>query len=355
MESSSSSDQQGDNTFATSIPILEKCQNHCVLGAYPATTHAALLAILDSLQAWLLAHFRSAIVGFFHYLNLAKSSEEEEGPVSSMMMQSTLHLVQILIQYGDALQSTFMHQTAAQLWTQQQQMAWKQLAPQLFSRLTTHTSVFVKQMLGRWISPLIDTYPHEMIYRVIVGLSSEDPSTQMILQQQADKIRGYSGNDNSATGNVWVVTRRMTEELEKITVLWEETWLHRISTLQLDVMNQWQQIDKVLLDTSSDDVCSSSSKLGIYQSSMQHVIQSVHALMLATIDTSAVKTSHESWFEASFGKSIRRAFELLETPESLETYRKGWDRFQQVGTNMKSENSTLTKAISFFFSRSIDD
>ncbi|SAL94994.1 hypothetical protein, partial, partial [Absidia glauca] len=102
---SSSSDQQGDDAFATSVPILEKCQHHRILGPYPTTVHADLLGILDTLQDWLLTHFRSAIVGFSHYLDLAKSIEEEEGPVSSMMMQSTLYLVQILIQYGDALQS----------------------------------------------------------------------------------------------------------------------------------------------------------------------------------------------------------------------------------------------------------
>ncbi|ORX56229.1 hypothetical protein DM01DRAFT_1406563 [Hesseltinella vesiculosa] len=335
-----------DTKFSTSSVVAEKLKQ--LIPMLSQDTQHLLLEILDRLQSVVLNHLRSAVRGYGQFLNLMDIDQLDDQQHlhrgTSRLTLTTLRLVQILGQFGDVLQDEFstQHGTTSPLstpWGPLQSLAWKQLAPQLFSQLKAHPSQFVQRVLGQWILTLVDTYPNEMIYPLMVHLSPSDlaqgtqetDASAAILQQCVARLQQHDAN-----GDLWLAACRMTEELVKMTVLWEEMWLHEISALQLQVMNQWQVLDQAIKKQPINDT----TFLAQYTVLMQPVIDKLAQLMAKTLDTPHIMTRHEQWFNATFGKPIRRAFDAFKRP-TLQTYRKSWDRFLQLHRTMTSETNKL--------------
>ncbi|CAO3636665.1 unnamed protein product [Cunninghamella blakesleeana] len=343
-----------DDQFSTSNIVLSDTKQDEVIKASELheTIIVEFLKILDILQLNKIEHLKNATVGYFRYLQFIGNNENSSDITdsqqkyhhnyrnnnhSSQTILSTLKLLQILVNYGDALQSIFNeyinNNDKAGIIVM---IAWKHITPQLFARLN-HPSSFVRNIINHWITQLVDTFPNDIVYDVMVGSSSKktNKDTKLILQQQANRMMQHGKSD------LWISTKRMAEEVEKITVLWEEQWLHHLASLQFEVMTQYEQLDKELalmehaVDNHFNDF------MEIYTNSMKYIITSVEKLVNSTIDSSIIMTPHEQWFNTTFGKLIRRAFELLIKPESRSNYRKGWDKFQQIHKRLAAETQKL--------------
>ncbi|KAL0080268.1 hypothetical protein J3Q64DRAFT_1644429, partial [Phycomyces blakesleeanus] len=297
-----------------------------IIPSVDENARSLVLETLDTLQNTILSKFRTSVKAYFRFLSLGKYLEkreldEENSEYTSMIMTTTLRLLRMLVKYGDALQSNY----ADNIETVRIE-PWKQIIPQLFARLS-HPAESVRQVLSKLISRICDEYPSEIIYDVIV--SSTSSKTNKDTKQALDAIAKRMIENNDV---LWNSTRRMAEELEKITVLWEEKWLNRIASLQFDVMQQFQKLDQEvtrLKQSESPEAQRERTFHESYDSVMKFVIQSIEKMLNTTIN-GTITTPHEQWFDNTFGKQLRQAFQLLQRPGTIANYRKGWDCFQQL-------------------------
>lgn len=244
-----------------------------------------------------------------------------------MVITATLRILRILTKYGEALQN---------LYTEHIEIVrvdlWKQVIPQLFAQLN-HPNEFIRQIIGKLISRICDEYPREIVYDVIVNSTSS--KTNRDTKQSLNAIANRMMDRNEL---LWISTRRMAEELEKITVLLEEKWQNKIASLQFDAMQQFSKLDQEVerLSKSGDDT-REKEFLDMYDSVMKFVIASIDKLFLETAEDSIVSTPHEQWFQKTYGKQLIRAYNLLQKPTSMKEYRCGWECFQKLHRGLMAE------------------
>lgn len=247
-----------------------------------------------------------------------------------MVITATLRILRILTKYGDALKD---------LYTKHIEIVrvdlWKQVIPQLFAQLN-NPNEFVRQTIGKLISRICDEYPREIVYDVIV--SSTSSKTNHDTKQSLTAIANRMMDRNEL---LWVSTRRMAEELEKITVLLEEKWQNKIASLQFDVMQQFskldQEVERLNKLNDRDEAQCGKGFLEMYESMMKFVITSIDKLLLETVEESVTSTPHEKWFQKTYGKQLIHACNLLKKPTSMKEYRRGWECFQQLHRQLMAE------------------
>jgi hypothetical protein len=230
--------------------------------------------------------------------------------------------MRLLIKYGTCLRSQFNALVATD-----SIKSWKLIIPQLFSRLNQPAS-YARDIIWEILAKITRESPKNVIYEIIVGCNSPKTSAEskQLLERMASQL---SVKDAQMMLNI----KKMIEEMEKITVLWEEKWINKIAMLQFDATERLQRFEKELSrmkSTSSSDVEHGSKALSdIYDAILLPVIVSIRDLIKETIDNGS-HTPHEEWFQNSFGGRIRQAFTSLEKPTNWEMYRQGWDCFQKV-------------------------
>lgn len=205
--------------------------------------------------------------------------------------------------------------------------SWKLIIPQLFSRLNQPSS-YARDIIWEILAKITRESPKNVMYELIVGCNSPKTSSEskQLLQQMASQL-------SASDFELMVKLKRIIEEMEKITVLWEEKWINKIAMLQFDATERLQRFEKELSrmksGSSIDADHSNRALLDVYDAILMPVIVSIRQLIKETIDTGS-DTPHEQWFQTTFGGPIRQAFTSLEKPNSWKTYRQGWDCFQKV-------------------------
>jgi hypothetical protein len=259
-----------------------------------------------------------------------------------MVITATLRLLRILTKYGEALQSLFVkHIEIVRV------DLWKPVIPQLFAQLNHHND-FVRNTITKLISRICDEYPREIIYDVIVNSTSA--KTNRDTKQSLNTIASRTIDQNNL---LWIATRRMAEELEKITVLLEERWINKIASLQYDVMQQFAKLDqeseRLSKSTDLTEAQQEKSFLETYESSMKFVIASIETLLKSTQDAH-IFTPHEEWFRKTYEKYLINVFDLLQNPSSRKEYRRGWETIQKVRSHrICNDHSILFFLLTLFF------
>ena len=243
-----------------------------------------------------------------------------------MVMTATLRLLRMLVKYSDVLQSIFCEKIE-----HVSIEPWKKIIPQLFARLN-HPSNVVQKVISQLLRRICDEYPREIIYDIIVSSSSSKTNHESKTLLSTIANRMMERNET-----LWLSTQRMAEELEKITVLWEEKWSYKISSLALNAIELFTKLDQEVVRLESNHHKEIMTQEQIektffesYDNVMKFIISSVDKLLQVTILTTESKTPHEQWFVDTFGKRIIQAFEVLQKPKSIATFRNGWDMFIQV-------------------------
>ncbi|KAI7882592.1 hypothetical protein K492DRAFT_235954 [Lichtheimia hyalospora FSU 10163] len=293
-----------------------------------------VLHILEKMHVSIVDTFRSSVSAYFRYLSLDEETHQDkddsEGS-TSMIITATLRLLRMLVKYGEPLQDVFFeHIERVRI------EPWKRIIPQLFARLNHPTSV-VQQVIGKLLTRICDEYPREIIYDVIVSSSSSKTNhdTKHVLARIANRMMEH----NEA---LWTSTQRMAEELEKITVLWEERWSYKIASLAFNAMELLAKLDQEVarLENNKDNMTQEQIEKTFsesYDSVTKFLVTSIEKLLNSTILSLTTKTTHEQWFIDTFGKQIMQAYDLLQKPKSMATYREGWDMFIRINRDLVIE------------------
>ncbi|KAG2222777.1 hypothetical protein INT45_013141, partial [Circinella minor] len=300
-----------------------------------------ILKIMETVYNNIIETFQISSSAYFQYLSLGETNSSEvsvnEKRSTSMVMTATLRLLRMLVKYSDALQSIFCEKIE-----HVSIEPWKRIIPQLFARLN-HPSNVVQTVISQLLRRICDEYPREIIYDIIVSSSSSKTNHESKTLLNTIANRMMERNET-----LWLSTQRMAEELEKITVLWEEKWSYKISSLALNAIELFTKLDQEVVRLESNHHKETMTQEQIekaffesYDNVMKFIISSVDKLLQVTILTTESKTPHEQWFVDTFGKRIIQAFEVLQKPKSIATFRNGWDMFIQVNRNLVFETHKM--------------
>lgn len=299
----------------------------------PEPTISSLGQSFEMLQMTIISFFTRATVAYRQYLTLGLSEETDANSTPSRKITCTLRLLRLLVKYGTCIQEQFRN-----LIDNDDITSWKLIIPQLFSRLNQPSS-YARDIIWEILAKITRESPKNVMYELIVGCNSPKTSSEskQLLQQMASQL-------SASDFELMVKLKRIIEEMEKITVLWEEKWINKIAMLQFDATERLQRFEKELSrmksGSSIDADHSNRALLDVYDAILMPVIVSIRQLIKETIDTGS-DTPHEQWFQTTFGGPIRQAFTSLEKPNSWKTYRQGWDCFQKLHRELMKETNKM--------------
>jgi PI-3-kinase-related kinase SMG-1 len=260
----------------------------------------------------LLAHSAEC---FFKYLRLlgGHTSDARPTPLSSDIesqasreepaatLKATLRLLKLIVQHGDGLQDVLergLNQTPLR--------AWLMIVPQLFSRLGSAGDV-QRAQLTNLLCRIAQTYPHAVLYAAVTGVRDvKGPSLQCF---QAIRI-ALDQQHHTMVAEL----ESMIKELQRITVLWEESWLDLMSHRQTEVTRRMQQLTEEAQRLQGNLALSAAEKVRLMEQKHEALFRPVaHALRdlhERTVGRGA-ETRHERWFVKQFGAKIEGALRAL--------------------------------------------
>src|ERR1700760_2920802 len=124
-----------------------------------------------------------------------------------MKITCTLRLLRLLVKYGICLQDQFRN-----LVEHDDITSWKQIIPQLFSRLNQPSS-YARDIIWEILAKIARESPKDIMYELIVVCNSPKTSseTKQLLQKMVSQL-------SAADSALMISIRKMIEEMEKITV-----------------------------------------------------------------------------------------------------------------------------------------
>eukprot|EP01119_Soliformovum_irregulare_P007298 TRINITY_DN1969_c0_g5_i1.p1 TRINITY_DN1969_c0_g5~~TRINITY_DN1969_c0_g5_i1.p1 ORF type:complete len:1347 (+),score=556.40 TRINITY_DN1969_c0_g5_i1:406-4446(+) len=304
-----------------------------------------VVALWNSVQSRLLDHFRLAVQNYFEFLHLRFTVDKTD----TGGIVATLRLLKILLKHGQALQSEFsagFQKTPAN--------PWKEIVPQLFARLD-HPDSYVRSQLVDLVMRLGKEAPHLIVYPTVVAVTTESATNPT----QKNQIQEIYNRLLSESPQLVEEVKLLIQELTRITSLFEEQWMVALHQLQPEVASRMKTVKNeiVRLNENKSLTAAEKSKLILekYSTIMQPSFVTLDTLFKHTFATP--ETSHERWFQNTFGEALKKAIaffksprNLLENPESawhpLKDLSREFNRFLKPTTLRLNDISTeLTRSV----------
>ncbi|KAJ8747645.1 hypothetical protein K2173_012821 [Erythroxylum novogranatense] len=166
--------------------------------------------------------FGHAAYGFMQFLRY--SSQSLNSKSASYTLRATLYLLHILLNYGVELKDTIGPALSTI-----PLFPWQEVTPQLFARLSSHPEQVVRKQLEGVILMLAKLSPWSIVYPTLVDVKAygEKPSEE--LHCILECLREFYPR-------LIQDVQLMINELENVTVLWEELWLSTLQDLHAAMM-----------------------------------------------------------------------------------------------------------------------
>ncbi|KAJ3046729.1 Serine/threonine-protein kinase smg1 [Rhizophlyctis rosea] len=291
-------------------------------------TIGKLAKVADEMYRRLVHCYEEAAQAYFKFLALDGANITEEGSSSDCnRFTATLRILRILVKYGGELGGFF----AAEFGTTPI-LPWEDVIPQLFARLD-HPDPAVRQVLAGLLSRIGSSSPHLIIYQTVVeGLDEVDGN-----QSSSSYHQILASLELGGSRELVAQVRRMVQDLQNVTVLWEETWFHKLSHVEVDAQKRLAKLQSNaarLADARPaakdvNPVGANRINEDKYRAVMEPVLAILEKLRAETVGKGAV-TAHERWFVEKYGAVIETAMTRLRTPESFAKAQDAWSAFKEV-------------------------
>jgi hypothetical protein len=182
----------------------------------------AIDLIFKSIRTKVVAHFRSAVMAYFRYLEVShniSAINSDDGIVGNVNSISvTLRLIRILVRFGD-----YLHDSFESGFESTPLGPWKNVIPQLIPRLF-HSSKFIREQICRILCRIGSDYPHLLMYPAITSTLKKEKSNL------------FSKVLDSLDKNIVIEMSKWISELQRITVLWPEMWIHGLGNNKILIL-----------------------------------------------------------------------------------------------------------------------
>ncbi|KAL7583725.1 hypothetical protein Lser_V15G45780 [Lactuca serriola] len=274
--------------------------------------------------------FGHAAQAYINYLSHSSSklwgSQREGQKNSSYTLKATLHVLHILLNYGVELKVTLEPALSTV-----PLLAWQEVTPQLFARLSSHPEEDVRKQLEGILVMLAKQSPWAIIYPTLVDIntSEEDPSMELT------RILACL---NKQYPRLVQDVQLMIKELENVTILWEELWLSTLQDLHSDVIGRINLLKEEASRIAENVTLSHTEKSKInaakYSAMMAPIVVTLERRLAST--SRKPETPHEIWFHNEYMGQIKSAISNFKTPPSAVTLGEVWRPFDTIVASLAS-------------------
>ncbi|KAJ3299777.1 Serine/threonine-protein kinase smg1 [Borealophlyctis nickersoniae] len=289
-----------------------------------------VISMIHKLRDRTLDCFEKAANSYFRFLSCGTKGEQ---PLSDgNRITATLRILRILVKYGADMIEMF-----AENFQQTPVQPWETVIPQLFARLD-HPDTFVRQQLVKLITRIASSAPHLVVYQAVVEWLSDQGDAPLMSQHAHGQI--LATFEQSGSGVLVTEIRRMAEELQKVTVLWEEMWVNKLAHLEMDVGRRMEKLQRESARLEKNASLQADEIMKIHQDRYNAVIKpvlgSIEKLYEQTI-RAGPSTPHEQWFAHTYGAKIEEAFTTLKRPVDHSKPKEGWSGFKKLHATLAKE------------------
>ncbi|KAI8921224.1 hypothetical protein DFJ77DRAFT_155438 [Powellomyces hirtus] len=296
--------------------------------AYPHASPESIreaTALITAQRTAILSQLGVAATAYFKYLDVVNSKGAHVQHGNGVT--AALRILRLFLKYAP------LRKELAPLFSSTPIGSWESIVPQLHARID-HPDVLVREILTDLMGRIGSVTPHLIVYHALADASIDkaqdyNPSTRILNKLQHD------------TSDMLVPQmQRLVKELRRITVFWEETWVHKLSHLQADAMKRLQRIEGEIRRVRCSATLSDTEKERLvreyYKTIMKPLVGALESLHESTCSTVGT-TAHERWFQNTFGGRINDALKMLKEPEDLSLPKKTWQPFRDIYADLNRE------------------
>ncbi|KAJ8766647.1 hypothetical protein K2173_001167 [Erythroxylum novogranatense] len=269
--------------------------------------------------------FGHAAYGFMQFLRY--SSQSLNSKSASYTLRATLYLLHILLNYGVELKDTIGPALSTI-----PLFPWQEVTPQLFARLSSHPEQVVRKQLEGVILMLAKLSPWSIVYPTLVDVKAygEKPSEE--LHCILECLREFYPR-------LIQDVQLMINELENVTVLWEELWLSTLQDLHADVMRRINLLKDEATRIAENPTLTENEKTKInaakYSAMMAPIVVALERRLAST--SRKPETPHEMWFNEEYRERLKSAISKFKTaPTSVTALAEVWRPFHDIASSLAS-------------------
>ncbi|KAJ3126559.1 Serine/threonine-protein kinase smg1 [Nowakowskiella sp. JEL0407] len=274
--------------------------------------------------------FSASSQGYFKFLNLVTTKKRLN---SSTLISSALRVLRVLMKYGVRMKELFETN-----FSNPNTESWELIMPQLFSRLD-HPDTFVRQQIINLLCRISQSSPHKAIYQTSVGsmserIKSKNSASISSYHQILSSIRKVDVEADSLVSQVL----KLIVEFQRVTVLWDELWFHKLAYIQNDVQKRLEKLERESERVRTNTTLKNSEKNKILDDTRAYILKPVihilDKLCNQTIRRDS-ETPHETTFKKLLSERIELGLSLLKS--NTTTPKEAWQKFKAVFKELQKE------------------
>lgn len=217
---------------------------------------------------------------------------------------------------------------------------WKVIVPQLFSRLNHHEP-YVRQSLAELLCRLAVNQPQLIIFPAVVGAQQElKYRNNKDSQVQLTSCFGTLLNSLAEQAPETVLqVQLLVKELRRITLLWDEYWIHSLSQLYAEYSPLYNTLDAEAKKCNNSELMQAK-----YEVFRHHLLADFK--QITAITEKDAETNYERSFQERFGsyidavtKELEKSYEETKPSEYWQKIKQLYNIFQQ--RPLRGNSSTL--------------
>ncbi|ORY80157.1 hypothetical protein LY90DRAFT_664604 [Neocallimastix californiae] len=295
-----------------------------------------LLIILNRIKNVLIGYFTSSVTNYFKYLKYFDEFDNDNIEIKvdqeCNITKITLRILHVFENFG-----VYIVREYREGFANTPISPWEKIIPQLFARLD-HPEPFVQDQICSLICRIGIVSPHLIVYPTIVGISTANTNnnnnndTRFLYQNIIDSL--------IQSGSEMLVKeiQKMISELQRVTILWEETLLNKLTQLQNETDKRFARLKKENDRVNVNNQLSKEEKDEIiknnYLSLMKPVIHGIETFY-NEINVEP-QNNHEKWFHNNFKKMLEEAINNLKDTNN-ESFQKAWEPFNELYKEIAKE------------------
>jgi hypothetical protein len=269
--------------------------------------------ILSSITEEIQRYISFAVKAYFRFLSIFSSTHRtgrKKYTEESRSITATLRLLRILAKHCSLVETAFEECLPAT-----PIFPWTHVIPQLFARLS-HPRSFVQHKVKDLLIRIGKPFPQSIMYQSILGTEDQGLSgLDSIYMEILDQLM-------SENGTLVTEIRQWINELQRITILWEESWTSALEHIAREFQARLSKIhasEKRIMMNSS---LANQEKKSIVENTIINMAKPLGFMFQSICDKTykkSVSTPHEKYFFELFAEKCDKILSDIKGLKSTES------------------------------------
>ncbi|KAJ3014917.1 Serine/threonine-protein kinase smg1 [Thoreauomyces humboldtii] len=285
-----------------------------------------ICAHVQEIKRSILGYLRLAAVSYFRYLQVVGSSSGLPAE-SQRFAVATLRTADVFLLYPALRDTLVPHFQVTPVGP------WEGIVPQLYARMD-HPDLLARTTIMTLVRRIGAASPQLTVYSAL----ADTPMTAEATGVPSPTILQALQNDGAAP--LVLQVQELLGELKRITVLWEESWLHKLAHVHGDAAKRLERIEGEMNRVRRSPSLSDSEKDRLvreyYHTIMKPLVNLLEKLQVTT-SCGPESTPHEKWFEHTYQSRIDGALTALREPDDITNPKNAWEPFKALYADLSHE------------------